>query len=102
MSWAGLTMRDFALVTHYENSHFCKPNPRYYEEILETIGRTPQQCMMLGNSVEEDLLPAAGLGMEVYFVNTYPENPNQRPTEVYRQGSLSDLLAFVKDLPLVK
>ena len=27
LSWIGLDKNDFLLVTHYENSSFCKPNP---------------------------------------------------------------------------
>ena len=32
--WAGLQPEDFVLYTTYENCHYCKPNPKYYEEIL--------------------------------------------------------------------
>ena len=30
LSWVGLTLEDFSLVTSYENSTTCKPNPSYY------------------------------------------------------------------------
>ena len=33
--WAGLEPEDFALITTYENSRFCKPDPAYYREILK-------------------------------------------------------------------
>ena len=30
VEWAGLDKNDFLLYTTYENSHYCKPNPKYY------------------------------------------------------------------------
>ena len=35
LHWAGTEESDFALITSYENSRACKPNVRYYEEILQ-------------------------------------------------------------------
>ncbi len=99
MSWVGLKPADFAHVTHYGNSHYCKPDPRYYEEVLAAIGKAPDQCLMLGNSVEEDMIPAAALGMQVYLVPEYLENPNNHPCDAYAQGSLADVLRMVEALP---
>lgn len=101
LSWAGLRAEDFALVTHYENSRFCKPNLRYYEEILQTIGKTAEECYMVGNSVHEDLV-AEQLGLRVYFVDEFAENPHDLPTEGYERGTLEDFAAFVRALPSVK
>ena len=42
LSWIGLKMEDFDLVTDYQNSCHCKPNPAYYQDILtqfDQIGR---------------------------------------------------------------
>lgn len=101
MSWVGLKPDDFAYVTHYRNSRFCKPNVAYYDEILRTIGKTPAECMMVGNSVGEDLI-AEQLGMQVYFVNTYAENPNGEPTDRFAQGSLDEFMKFAETLPNVE
>lgn len=92
--------QDFAHITHYENSRFCKPNGCCYEDILDTIGKRPAQCMMIGNSVAEDMV-AQALGMEVYLVNRFVENPDALPTDNYRQGTLEDFLAIAKALPNV-
>ena len=98
MSWAGLTPADFAHVTHYGNSHFCKPNLRYYEEILQMIGKTAEECLMIGNSVSEDMI-AQTLGMQTYLVTGLVENPNGDPTDCFAQGSLADFLEFAESLP---
>ena len=36
--WAGLEVDSFEYVSVYENSHFSKPNLKYYLEILEKLG----------------------------------------------------------------
>ena len=64
--WAGLTPQDFEWYTTYENSSFCKPNPKYYLEILEKTGLTPEECIMVGNDVTEDMV-AKTLGMKVLW-----------------------------------
>ena len=58
LSWVGLAPEDFSLVTTYENSRFCKPNPAYFQEIVEKLGKTPQECLMVGNDGVEDTAAA--------------------------------------------
>ncbi|MDO4299429.1 MAG: HAD family hydrolase [Lachnospiraceae bacterium] len=68
MSWVGLRMEDFDLVTSYETDWFCKPNPQYYHSICERIGVAPQECLMIGNDEKEDMYAAAAAGMNCYLV----------------------------------
>ena len=65
--WAGLSPDDFELYTTYETSHFCKPNPDYYREILEKVGCRAEECLMVGNDAAEDLA-AAETGMRVFLL----------------------------------
>ena len=51
--WAGLKPEDFELYTTYENTGYCKPNPKYYQDILERLDLTAQECMMVGNDIYE-------------------------------------------------
>ena len=39
--WAGLNAGDFELVTTYENSCHCKPNPAYYLDVASALGIDP-------------------------------------------------------------
>ena len=41
ISWVDLSPADFDLITTYENSHSCKPNPAYYVEITQKLGLDP-------------------------------------------------------------
>lgn len=65
--WAGLRREDFRLVTTYENSRYCKPNPAYYREILDRLGLDPAECVMVGNDVDEDGAVRA-LGLPVFLL----------------------------------
>ncbi len=96
IKWAGLDREDFSLVTTYENSHFCKPNIKYYVEILDKMGLDPRECLMVGNDVAEDMI-AATLGMEVFLVTDCLINSKGLDTTNYPQGSLKDLLKYLAD-----
>ncbi len=54
MRWAGLQDNDFTLVTFMENSHYLKPNPKYFLEICEKVKTNPQNCVMIGNDPKLD------------------------------------------------
>ncbi|MDE6402010.1 MAG: HAD family hydrolase [Clostridiales bacterium] len=40
LRFAGVDLRDVDYITSYENSHFCKPNTRYYTYFFGVIGCT--------------------------------------------------------------
>lgn len=66
--WAGLTPEDFQLYTTYENATCCKPNPAYYQEILDKLGLRAEECAMVGNDVDEDMIPAESMGMQTFLL----------------------------------
>ena len=67
LEWAGVADIPFKHITSYEKSHFCKPTIEYYQEILQHLSCQPEECLMVGNDVEEDL--AAGkIGIKTYLV----------------------------------
>ena len=70
--WAGLDDIDFDLVTAYENMHSTKPHPDYYREIAERLAVSPQEAVMAGNHLANDLVPAAAVGMHTFWVTDYP------------------------------
>ena len=67
IKWAGLSKDDFELVTTYENSRFCKPSLGYYRDIVSALGVTPDECLMVGNDVSEDMITES-LGMKVFLL----------------------------------
>lgn len=95
--WAGLEPADFALITTYANSQGCKPNPAYYRQVLEKLGVGPEQCLMVGNDVEEDMM-ARELGMDVFLLTPCLINRSGKDIDVYPHGGYDDLLAYIHSL----
>ena len=96
--WAGLSPDDFELITTYENSHSCKPNPAYYREILEKLGVHPEECLMVGNDVTEDMV-AQTLGMKVFLLTDCLINKEGKDITAYPQGNFDTLLDYIRNLP---
>ena len=94
MRWVNLQPEDFIHITHYDNSTYCKPNPEYYAEILEKIGEKPENCVMVGNSVSEDM-SAQKLGIKVFLANEFVENPDNAEIKAYPQGTLDEAADFI-------
>ena len=95
--WAGLAPEDFELITTYENSHFCKPNPDYYREILGKIGLDGSQCLMVGNDVGEDMV-ARSLGMQGFLLTDCLINNAGEDIENYPHVSFPELLHYIRSL----
>lgn len=96
--WAGLQPEDFELVTTYDNSRFCKPNPAYYSEIMDKLGVRAEECMMVGNDVEEDMMTAE-MGMRVFLLTPCLINRQGRDISAYPQGGFDELSACIAQLP---
>ena len=97
MRWAGFAPEDFDYYTTYENSCYGKPNLKYYEEILEKIGAKPEECLMVGNDVAEDMV-AEKLGMKVFLLTDCIINKHNEDIEKYPHGKFEDLMKFVREL----
>ncbi|MBQ8392974.1 MAG: HAD family hydrolase [Clostridia bacterium] len=95
--WAGLEPSDFELYTTYENSCHCKPNLDYYRDILEKIGAKPEECLMVGNDVSEDMI-AEELGMKVYLVTDCLLNKGNKDISIYPHGDIKGLIDYIKSL----
>ena len=74
--------------TDYETMHASKPNPAYYREIAATIRCAPEDCVMVGNEVHNDILPAKRAGMKTFWVTEVAEFPTDVPADW--RGTLED------------
>lgn len=95
--WAGLTPEDFELYTTYENSCHCKPNPDYYKDILKSLEVQPEECLMVGNDVGEDMV-AQTIGMKVFLLTDCLINKNDMDISFYPHGNFEELSAFLSAL----
>lgn len=96
--WAGFTPEEFSYITSYERNHYCKPHVQFYQELLEESGKTPDQCLMVGNDVQEDLA-ARALGVQTYLVTNYLIHRTEAAIDSTYQGTYDDFLNFVNQLP---
>lgn len=94
--WAGLQPEDFEYITTYENSHFCKPNPAYFREILEKLELKPAECLMVGNDAQEDLA-AAEAGIPVFLLTDCLIDRNNTDLTSIPHGSFPELLAYLSE-----
>lgn len=92
--WAGLEPEDFELFTTYENIGYCKPNPDYYREIAKRLGVNPEQCLMVGNDVTEDMI-AETVGMKVFLLSDCLINKERKDIDQYKRGGFDQLLEYI-------
>ena len=95
--WAGLEPEDFELYTTYENSCHCKPNLDYYRDILAQLNVTPEECLMVGNDVREDMV-AEMLGMQVFLLTDCLLNKDGTDISDYPQGGFPELAEYLENL----
>jgi HAD superfamily hydrolase (TIGR01549 family) len=95
LEWAGVADFPYDLVTTYENSCAAKPNPRYYEHIVNTLGHPATTCLMAG---DEDMdMAAAHIGCPTFLVpGPRTELHPTTPAPTYR-GTLADLQTLLKN-----
>lgn len=97
MRWAGFEPSDFALYTTYERSTYCKPTLEYYQQVLDTIGCRPEECVMVGNDVSEDMV-AEKLGMKVFLLTDCLINRHDWDISHYPQGGFDALSVYLDGL----
>lgn len=96
MRWAGVHDLPFKHVTVYEDTYFCKPRGEYYLEVADRLGVRPEECVMVGNDMQEDMV-ASSVGMKTYYVQQYRIDRGNPVYQVDQEGSLQDLLLSVRE-----
>jgi len=98
LTWAGLPADryPFEIITAYEDFHFAKPNPAYFAEIIGRLGCAPNPVVMIGNSWEDDILPAEKFGLPTFWLSsTNPVNLAAQRHPLSRNGQLADIPAWL-------
>ena len=94
LRWAGVDAELFEFMTLMDNSHFCKPNPGYYKEILDRLGLAPEECLMVGNDVQEDM-SADNLGIKVFLMTDDLINRTDEDVSHIPQGGFTELFEYL-------
>jgi FMN phosphatase YigB (HAD superfamily) len=69
-------LRENSLLEYFSSSltqddfKITKPNPRYIEQIAKRAGAECNQCIMVGDRIDKDIIPAKMLGMKTILVRT--------------------------------
>lgn len=94
---AGMKESDFELITVMENSRYCKPKLEYYREIAATIKKQPEECLMVGNDITEDMI-AAKIGMKTFLVTDHLTNRNGEKVTGFDSGTMKDFESLSETL----
>jgi FMN phosphatase YigB (HAD superfamily) len=96
--WAGFEPSDFSYISYFEKNHFCKPQIEFYNEVLRDIGKKPEECLMVGNDVQEDVI-AGRLGIGVYLITNQLLHRTGEDIKADHIGTYEDFHSFVQGLP---
>lgn len=93
----GMDPDDFDYVTAYENSSACKPNPEYFRELLEKLGVSADECVMVGNDTKDDF-SAHALGIPVFILTDGLINQGGVDLADYPHGSFDEAIGYIESL----
>jgi HAD superfamily hydrolase (TIGR01662 family) len=94
LEWAGVLDFPLKLVTTLENSHFCKPDPKYYGEVLDKVECRPHEAIMVGDDFGNDIEPASRVGLHTYWIVSDGVDSNEAYSGF--RGTLGDCLAWMQ------
>jgi FMN phosphatase YigB (HAD superfamily) len=75
----------FASRLTQDDFDITKPDPRYLERIVQRIGVGPEACIMVGDRIDNDVVPAKQLGMKTIRIRVglhkrqEPRTPDEVP-----------------------
>jgi putative hydrolase of the HAD superfamily len=102
------TLEDESLLGYFryqftqDDFSITKPDPNYYKQICEAIGVDTKECIMVGDRIDNDIIPAKQLGMATVLVrvglhrNQQPRLPSEQPD--IELESISGLAAAISKL----
>jgi FMN phosphatase YigB (HAD superfamily) len=96
LRWAGVGPDEFHydLITSYEIMKACKPRTAYFEDVLQKLGRSAPEAIMVGDSPESDM-PARRMGLRTFWVDR-GRLSNGVQVDCDAQGDLRDLYTLVE------
>ena len=102
LQWAGLPIEKypFHLVTDFESFHFAKASVACFPEMLSRAGWNENSpLLMIGDSLERDILPAIKAGIPAFWLDPNGAAPAPE-AEASPRGGLDDLRRFLETTDL--
>lgn len=98
LAWAKVADVAWREITSFEHYCHCKPDPRFFTELCEHLQAAPENCLMIGNGLIDDVA-AVKAGLDFYLV-TDEVKDGRAEDYAGRKGTRQELLAFVQALPM--
>jgi len=94
LRWAGLAPEKFpfSLISDFHSFHFAKASVSYFPEFLAGIGWVDEPVLMVGDSMERDVIPSQKAGLPVYLLNS----GKQEEQGNVLHGNFSDLRSLLE------
>ena len=92
MEWGKIPQKFFDLITHAENSSFCKLNDKYWFEILGKIDVNPSSSLVIGNDGFRDM------GSKKYGFNTFLIEDALENEDLITPDIMPDFKGSLKDV----
>ena len=90
--------RYFDVIVSSAEEGFAKPDPRIFNIALIRAGCTPEQAVMIGDRIDNDIVPAKQMGMKTVWirqgVGRYWNIQGDCETPGYEVNNLSELLSI--------
>ena len=82
-------------VYSYEEG-FAKPDVELFRRACKRVGLAPQDCLMVGDHLENDILPALKLGMRTVLIDReHVYSPSDLPAETLHLDKMELLLEYL-------
>lgn len=79
-----------------------KPNPELYRRVETRTGSKPENCLMIGDSLENDIIPAMAVGMKTCLIDRQGKYPaSEVPEGVWVIRSMEALIECLPEVPKV-
>jgi hypothetical protein len=59
----------YSLITGSDTMHYSKQNPAYYAEIIARIGVEPDEALVIGDSLQNDIISAQAVGLHAIHLD---------------------------------
>ena len=93
LEWAELGDFEYKLITSYENMRATKPNLLYFKQIVNYLGKVPENCLMVGD--EDKDLAAAKIGCWTFLIESINTDLKEDSPKPHFKGTLNDLMRML-------
>ncbi len=76
-----------------ESVGFIKPQPEFFGFIMNDLGASPNECLMVGDSLEADIAGANSVGIDACLFSPRSEKPSNVKYKINSFSELEELLA---------